>query len=143
MVNPPVHSPLLARRPFLLRTATLASGMALSPRLSAYASANDEIRLGFLSCGGRANICFQAGDHRELGQKVESARNHPGWEELIEQTIEHLNSQGIDPGDQAIRMSHWMELDTKTGRFVGQYAEQGNALIKRQYRAGYAVPQIV
>ena len=55
MVNPPVHSPLLARRPFLLRTATLASGMALSPRLSAYASANDEIRVGFLSCGGRAN----------------------------------------------------------------------------------------
>ena len=106
---------------------------------------NAEVQVGHDSTGwcNFANICFQAGDHRELGQKVESARNHPGWEELIEQTIEHLNSQGIDPGDQAIRMSHWMELDTKTGRFVGQYAEQGNALIKRQYRAGYAVPQIV
>jgi predicted dehydrogenase len=106
---------------------------------------NAEVQVGHDSTGwcNFANVCFQAGDHRELGQKAQSAINHPGWEELIEQTIEHLNSHGIDPGDQAIRMSHWMELDTKTGRFVGKYAEQGNALIKRQYRAGYAVPQIV
>jgi hypothetical protein len=36
-----------------------------------------------------------------------------------------------------------MQLDTKTGRFVGQYADQANALIKRQYRNGYAVPESV
>jgi hypothetical protein len=39
-------------------------------------------------------------------------------------------------------MSHWMDLDPKTGRFVGQYAQQGNALIKRQYREGFEVPQV-
>ena len=56
--------------------------------------------------------------------------------------IKHLSANGIDPSDRAIAMSHWMELDPKTGRFVGQYADQGNALLKRQYRKGYEVEQI-
>jgi hypothetical protein len=39
-------------------------------------------------------------------------------------------------------MSHWMELDPNSGRFVGDYAQQGNALIRREYRSGYAVEEI-
>ena len=105
---------------------------------------NAEVQIGHDSTGwcNFANICFQAGDHSDLREKVESARNHPGWQELIEQMIKHLSANGIDPSDQAIAMSHWMELDPKTGRFVGQYADQGNALLKRQYRKGYEVEQI-
>jgi hypothetical protein len=61
----------------------------------------------------------------------------------MQQMLEHLAAHGVDPNDQALRMSHWMQLDTKTGRFVGQYADQANALIKRQYRNGYAVPESV
>ncbi|MFM8572924.1 MAG: Gfo/Idh/MocA family protein [Pirellula sp.] len=106
---------------------------------------NAEVQVGHDSTGwcNYANICFQAGDHSDLRQKVESARNHPGWEELMQQMLEHLAAHGVDPNDQALRMSHWMQLDTKTGRFVGQYADQANALIKRQYRNGYAVPESV
>ncbi|MFM8400471.1 MAG: gfo/Idh/MocA family oxidoreductase, partial [Pirellula sp.] len=103
-----------------------------------------EVQVGHDSTGwcNFANICFRAGDHKDLREKVESARSHPGWEELIEKMIEHLGANGIDPSDQSIAMSHWMDLDPKTGRFVGQYADQGNALLKRQYRSGYEVPQI-
>jgi hypothetical protein len=105
---------------------------------------NAEVQVGHDSTGwcNFANICFQAADNQDLRQKVESAMGHPGWEPLMEQMLDHLNAHGVEPNDPALRMSHWMELDPKTGRFVGQYAQQGNALIKRQYREGFAVPQI-
>ena len=107
-------------------------------------SLNAEVQVGHDSTGwcNFANICFRAGDHKDLREKVESARTHPGWEQLIEKMIEHLGANGVDPSDPSIAMSHWMDLDPKTGRFVGQYADQGNALLKRQYRSGYEVPQI-
>ncbi|MBU6387199.1 MAG: Gfo/Idh/MocA family oxidoreductase [Planctomycetes bacterium] len=105
---------------------------------------NAEVQIGHDSTGwcNFANICFQAADHQDLREKVESAMDHPGWEPLMQQMLDHLNAHGVQPNDSALRMSHWMDLDPKTGRFVGQYAQQGNALIKRQYREGFEVPQV-
>ena len=105
---------------------------------------NADVQVGHDSTGwcNFANICFQAGDNRDLRDKVESAMGHPGWEPLMQKMHEHLTAHGVDTNDQSLRMSHWMDLDPKTGRFVGAYAEQGNALIKRQYRTGFEVPKI-
>lgn len=105
---------------------------------------NADVQVGHDSTGwcNFANICYQAGDSSHIEDKAESARDFPGWQKLIEQMVSHLNAHQIDPEDQAIRMSHWMELDPKTGRFVGDYAQQGNALIRREYRSGYAVEEI-
>jgi predicted dehydrogenase len=48
-----MKSSKLARRQFLSQTALGTAGLACG--LRAHASANDEIRIAFLSCGGRAN----------------------------------------------------------------------------------------
>jgi predicted dehydrogenase len=106
---------------------------------------NAEVQVGHDSTGwcNFANICFQAGDQQDVRSKVESAMDFPGWEELMGQMHEHLAAHGVAPEAAGLKMSHWMELSPQTGRFVGALAAAGNALIKRQYRAPFTVPDTV
>ncbi len=48
-----------SRRQFLAGAAAVAAGVAVRPS-RAFALANDEVRLGFISCGGRANEHMKA-----------------------------------------------------------------------------------
>ena len=54
----------------------------------------------------------------------------------------HTRAHGVKMASDQIRMSPMLELDTESGRFVGDRAEIANQLIKREYRAGYEVPEL-
>lgn len=106
---------------------------------------NADVQVGHDSTGwcNFANICFQAGNEQDVRSKVESAMSFPGWEGLMGEMHAHLEAHGVPPEQAGLRMSSWMELSPETGRFVGEHAQAGNAWIKRQYREGFAVPEIV
>ena len=106
---------------------------------------NAEVQVGHDSTGwcNLANICYLAGNHDDLRSKAEAGIQVPGWEELMREMQEHLRAHGVEPDDSAIRLSHWLELDPQSSRFVGEHAVAGNAWIKRQYREPYSVPSII
>jgi len=56
---------------------------------------------------------------------------------------EHTSAHGLKLQDDQFRLSPVLELNTKTGRFVGDQADQANKFIKREYRKGYEVPELV
>ena len=106
---------------------------------------NAEVQVGHDSTGwcNFANICFQTGEHARLMETIEAARGFGVWNTLIEEMHMHLHAHGIEPENPSIVMSPWMELDPKTGRFIGESSQRGNAYLKRTYRPPFVVPEIV
>ena len=54
----------------------------------------------------------------------------------------HTKAHGIKMESDQIRLSPMLELNTDSGRFVGDDAEKANKFIKREYRQGYEVPEL-
>lgn len=106
---------------------------------------NAEVQVGHDSTGwcNFANVCFQVGEHRRLEESIESAQSFPGWKPLIEEMHTHLQAHGIGPENPSLVMSPWLDLDQKTGRFLGEFADRGNACLRRTYRAPFEVPEVV
>jgi hypothetical protein len=75
-------------------------------------------------------------------EAIEAARGFGSWNGLIEEMHMHLHAHGIEPENPSIVMSSWLELDTKTGRFIGQGSERANTHLRRTYRAPFVVPEI-
>lgn len=106
---------------------------------------NADVQVGHDSTGwcNFANICFQTGEHNRLMEAIEAARGFGSWNGLIEEMHMHLYAHGIEPENPSIVMSSWLELDPKTGRFIGQDSERANTHLRRTYRAPFVVPEIV
>ncbi|MEM6690399.1 MAG: gfo/Idh/MocA family oxidoreductase, partial [Planctomycetota bacterium] len=100
---------------------------------------NANIEIGNDSTGwcNLANIAFQVGDSG-ASERFNSIDIEP-WDELSEQTSNHLESHGLSFESSDFRFSKLMTLNEKTGQFDEPKA---NDLLKREYRKGYEVPQI-
>jgi hypothetical protein len=104
---------------------------------------NADVQIGHDSTGwcNLANIAFQAGrpfamaDAKKLDQKI--------WQELVGEVEGLLNRHQINIESGDIRLSPMLEMDTRTQRFVGDSADSANRFMKREYRKGFVVPQIV
>ncbi len=103
---------------------------------------NAEIKVGNDSTGwcNLANIAFRSGGTftDEAATKLDS----PLWKSLLQEMESHLAEHGIKMASEEIKLSPMLELDPETEQFVGENADTGNALLKRQYRAGFEVPEL-
>jgi hypothetical protein len=104
---------------------------------------NSEIAVGNDSTGwcNLANIAFRCGQEfsRETAGKVQLDQ----WNELLGEMDSHLQSHDLAIDSDSIRLSPLLTLDTKTEQFVGDDADSANQFLKREYRKGYEVPEIV
>jgi hypothetical protein len=66
---------------------------------------------------------------RELGEAFERCR-------------EYLAQNGVDLGATPAVLGPWLTYDTKQERFVGEFAQEANALSRRTYRAPFVMPEI-
>tara|TARA_R110002073_G_scaffold1987_4_gene13957 strand:+ start:8143 stop:9582 length:1440 start_codon:yes stop_codon:yes gene_type:complete len=106
------------------------------------ASLNAEVELGNDSTGwcNLANIAFRSGEN--FTNAAASQLDSPLWKSLLNEMDTHLSAHGIPMESDEIKLSPILELDPETEQFVGEHAEAGNALLKRQYRTGYEVPEL-
>lgn len=104
-----------------------------------------DVQVGHDSTGwcNFANICFLSGDGQHVEETLAIGQGFPGWDGLVGEMHAHLAAHGIGIDNPSLRMSQWLELDPATGRFIGSHAERGNAWIRREYRAPFAVPESV
>lgn len=104
---------------------------------------NAEVEIGNDSTGwcNLANIAFQAGSQfsRDQAEVVEL----PAWQDLLAEMDTHLKSHGLSLSSDQIKLSPMLELDQETEQFTGENAAVANKFLKREYRAGYEVPEIV
>ncbi|TWT50724.1 Glycosyl hydrolase [Rubripirellula amarantea] len=104
---------------------------------------NAEIEVGNDTTGwcNLANIAARTGQRftKESANEV----SHEGWTELLGEMDSHLKAHGLQLDNEQISLSPMLKLDQKTEQFVGEGSDQANELLKRQYRSGYEVPEIV
>jgi hypothetical protein len=103
---------------------------------------NCDVEIGHHSSGwcNLANIAFRVGASNSLNPALEIQL--PRWQELMTEVNEHLEAHQLSLNDNAIQFSGILEIDPQTGRFRGETADQANRLLKREYRAGFEVPEL-
>ncbi|WP_442505196.1 Gfo/Idh/MocA family oxidoreductase [Novipirellula sp. SH528] len=105
-------------------------------------SLNAEIALGNDSTGwcNLANIAFRSGENFTNAKAAELDSSL--WKSLLNEMDTHLSANGIAMESDEIKLSPMLELDPETEQFVGEHADAGNTFLKRQYRAGFEVPDL-
>jgi predicted dehydrogenase len=108
-------------------------------------SLNTDVEVGHLTTGwcNLANIAFRSGDTFSHAAAKEVSGDRGIWSNLLEDTEKHLDAHGIDIASAQIKLSPMLTVDVEKEVFVGNHAKMANRFLKRQYRAGYEVPEIV
>ncbi len=104
---------------------------------------NSEVEVGNDSTGwcNLANVAFQAGGpfSRDAVREIKLQQ----WDVLLAEMDRHLAAHDLKLDDSQIRLSTLLEIDPQTEQFVGGGSEAANAWLRREYRAGYEVPELV
>jgi hypothetical protein len=104
---------------------------------------NAEIEVGNDSTGwcNLANVAYRAGQRfsRDTANEVKLAE----WDTLLEEMDKHLAAHDLKLDSSEIKLSPILNLDETTEQFFGIGSEAANGFLKRQYRKGYEVPEIV
>lgn len=89
-----------------------------------------------------ANISHRLGQQSAPDAIRERIQGKPELVDAFERCSEHLKGNGIDLKATPAVLGPWVTFDAKQERFVGEFADQANALSKRKYRAPFVVPKI-
>jgi hypothetical protein len=90
------------------------------------------------------NISYRLGQSGDLDQAKAQLADFAPWQELITDLPAHLTANEITlkPGD--LRVGQMLEIDAEKETFIGASATpEALALLKREYRPGFEVPEMV
>jgi hypothetical protein len=104
---------------------------------------NAEIEVGNDSTGwcNLANVAFRAG--KAFSPEAAREVRLDEWDSLLDEMDTHLAAHDLQLASSEIKLSPMLELDSETEQFVGSGSDAANEFLKRQYRKGYEVPEIV
>ena len=71
------------------------------------------------------------------------ANGLPSLKEPSEHLAKILSPYSLGLQSKGIQASGVLDVDSKTGKFIGDNAEQGNQFYKRAYRDGFVVPELI
>ena len=90
------------------------------------------------------NISWRLGQTADLDEAKARLKDFQPWQEVIEDLPAHLtaNEVTLKPGD--LRVGPILEIDAEKETFIGSSATpEALALLKREYREGFVVPETV
>jgi hypothetical protein len=91
-----------------------------------------------------ANIAYRLGKQYDKQQALESVKGVAPWNELIEGFNAHLEANQVDVKKEGVKASAILEIDPQKETFVGASATpDALALLRREYRKGYVMPESV
>jgi predicted dehydrogenase len=91
-----------------------------------------------------ANIAYRVGSDYKQDDAAQAARDFKPWQELLDGFHKHLDANGVDPASAGLKASGFLELDPAKETFTGPSATpKALALLTREYRKGFAVPENV
>jgi hypothetical protein len=112
-------------------------------RTRKFTDLNADVLQGHLSaaCCHLANISYRLGRTTAPSTVLESTAADPVFSDAVARYHEHLRANGIDFTRTEI-LGPALSFDTARERFTGEFAQQADAFLRRDYRSGFAVPNI-
>jgi hypothetical protein len=95
------------------------------------------------ACCHLANVSHRLGRPSPPDSIRETIRAKPELMDAFERCREYLSVNGVDLAATPAVLGPWVTFDAGQERFVGEFAEQANALSQREYRSPFVVPKIV
>jgi predicted dehydrogenase len=90
-----------------------------------------------------ANISYRLGQQVDPNEVRERLQGDVVAQETVENFMVNLEMNGIDAGEDRAIVGPWLEIDPSTERFVGEFADEANALDASHYREGFELPKII
>jgi predicted dehydrogenase len=104
---------------------------------------NADILEGHLSSAlcHTGNISYRLGAKKSPDEIKEAIKGQKGMEESFGRMAEHLAKNDVDITQEKITLGVPLKMNSKTEKFIGN--EKANAMLTRNYRAPYVVPEKV
>lgn len=106
---------------------------------------HDDLNADILDGHLSSALCHTGSISYQLGQAVPDAEiekrianDDPRWTDSYRRMKDHLAANGIDVNSQQLSLGPWLTMNPQTERFLDN--EQANALLTRNYRNRYVVP---
>ena len=90
-----------------------------------------------------ANISYRIGSKSSPEQIKERFSNNSEALEAFERFQSHLSANEVDLQKTPAILGPWLKMDCEKERFTGEFAEEANSLLKREYRKPFVVPEQV
>jgi hypothetical protein len=106
---------------------------------------NADIEKGHISSAlcHLANISHRLGQRSRPGDIAERLAGNAAAMETFERFKSHLAANEVDLETEQAALGPWLNVDAKSERFVGEWSETANLLIKGSYREPFVVPDKV
>jgi predicted dehydrogenase len=90
-----------------------------------------------------ANVSYRLARERKPKDMIEATLGNPQWSDAFERLRRHLAANGIDLAKTPAMLGPRVTMEPSSEKFVGEFAEQANALSRRNYREPFVVPENV
>jgi len=106
---------------------------------------NTDVEVGHYSTGwcNLANVAYQAGERFSFADARQVGRGSQLWDSVLSDMDKLLKAHGLGIENAEIKLSPLLSIDPETEKFVGSNADAANKFLKREYRKGYEVPEII
>jgi predicted dehydrogenase len=91
--------------------------------------------------GNISYLLGEEGSTADAQKKLESVKTTDNAKETFERTMAHLKDNSVDLETIKVRMGANLVFDPKTETFPGDGMEKANAMLTREYRAPFIVPE--
>jgi predicted dehydrogenase len=94
------------------------------------------------ACCHMANISYRLGKQAKPETIQETIQANPELSDAFERCREYLRENEVNLATTPAVRGPWVTFNSKQERFVNDFADQANALSRREYRQPFVVPQI-
>jgi hypothetical protein len=103
---------------------------------------NADILQGYLSTAlcHMGNISYRLGRTASPDEIVQSTGSKKDLLDTFERASAHLSMHDVDLTKTPMTLGPWLTMDSKTERFVGEFSNEANQYLSRNYRAPFTVP---
>ena len=106
---------------------------------------NADILEGHLSTAlcHMGNISYRLGHTAPQDEIIESTKSNRELQDAFERCQQHLSLNGVDLLKSPTVLGPWLKMNSNTERFVGDFSDQANMYLSRNYRHPFVVPEKV
>jgi hypothetical protein len=90
-----------------------------------------------------ANVSYRLGKESSTSAIADATAGNPQMSDAFERFESHMAANEIDLAKTPATLGPWVTMDPSAEEFVGDFAEQANALSRREYREPFVVPELV
>jgi predicted dehydrogenase len=105
---------------------------------------NAEVQDGHLSAAlcHLANVSYRLGSPASPDSIKAAVGKNAQCVDSVERMCQHLDANGVDLSKTPAVLGAWVTLDPESESFVGEHADQANALSRSAYRKPFVVPEV-